>query len=71
MPNALILLMSLKPVLTETRISNQGHAEREGMLHLFQNDSFYQLLFLRIDGEVEFVVYLQNHLRTDTLGLLP
>ena len=41
----------------------------EGILHFFDDDSLYTFFLLWIDGEVEFVVYLENHLATDALSL--
>ena len=41
----------------------------EGILHLFQNDALYLFLLVRIDAEVEFVVYLENHLALDAFSL--
>ena len=40
-----------------------------GILHLFDHDFLHFLLFLWINGEVEFVVYLDNHLALDALRL--
>ena len=54
-------LMRFKPVLAPTRVSHERHVQRIGVLHLFDNNLFYTLLLLRQDGEVEFVVHLQNH----------
>ena len=58
----LLALMRFEPVLTPTRVSHEWHVQRIGVLHLFDNNLFYTLLLLRQDGEVEFVVHLQNHL---------
>ena len=58
----LLALMRFKPVLAPTRVSHERHVQRIGVLHLFDNNLFYTLLLLRQDGEVEFVVHLQNHL---------
>ena len=41
----------------------------EGVLHFFEDNLLYTLLLVRIDAEVEFVVYLKNHLRTNALCL--
>ena len=61
--------MGLKPVLAEAGIGNEGNGEADGALHLFEDDFFDALFLFWIDGEVEFVVDLQDHLRTDALGL--
>ena len=58
----LLALMRFEPVLAPTRVSHERHMQRIGILHLFNNNLFYTLLLLRQDGEVEFVVHLQNHL---------
>ena len=58
----LLALMRFEPVLAPTRVSHERHVQRIGVLHLFDNNLFYTLLLLRQDGEVEFVVHLQNHL---------
>ena len=58
----LLALMRFEPVLAPTRVSHERHVQRIGVLHLFDNNLFYTLFLLRQDGEVEFVVHLQNHL---------
>ena len=58
----LLALMRFEPVLAPTGVSHERHVQRIGVLHLFDNNLFYTLLLLRQDGEVEFVVHLQNHL---------
>ena len=58
----LLALMRFEPVLAPTRVCHERHVQRIGVLHLFDNNLFYTLLLLRQDGEVEFVVHLQNHL---------
>ena len=58
----LLALMRFEPVLAPTRVSHEWHVQRIGVLHLFDNNLFYTLLLFRQDGEVEFVVHLQNHL---------
>ena len=61
--------MGLKPVLTKAGISHQRTTQREGFLHLLDDDALYFFLLFGVDAEVEFVVYLENHLASDTLGL--
>ena len=61
--------MSLEPVLPKARIGYEGHGEGKSTLHLFEHDALHFLLLFWIDGEVEFVVNLQDHLTLDTLGL--
>ena len=41
----------------------------EGVLHLFDDDMLYLFFLVRIDAEVEFVVYLENHLALDAFSL--
>ena len=57
----LLALMRFEPVLAPTGVCHERHVQRIGVLHLFDNNLFYTLLLLRQDGEVEFVVHLQNH----------
>ena len=62
-------LMGFQPVLAKARISHKRHTQGEGFLHLFDDDGFHLFFFFRIDREVEFVVYLKDHLTLDTLSL--
>ena len=61
--------MGFEPVLTKAGVCHEGNVQGEGVLHLLDDDMFHLLLFLWIDGEVEFVVYLQDHLTLDALFL--
>ena len=61
--------MGFQPVLAKARISHKRHTQGEGFLHLFDDDGFHLFFFFRIDREVEFVVYLKDHLTLDTLSL--
>ena len=61
--------MGLQPVVAKAGVSDEGNSHLEGVLHLFDDDTLYLFLLVRIDGEVEFVVYLENHFRTDIFGL--
>ena len=61
--------MCFKPVLTEAGVGDEGNSHVEGILHLFQDDVLHLFLLFRIDAEVEFVVYLENHFRTDVFSL--
>ena len=63
------LLVGLEPVLSETGIGNERDVQGEGILHLFNHDTLHLFLLLWIDAEVEFVVYLKDHLALDALGL--
>ena len=63
------MLVCLKPVLTEAGVGDEGNGHVEGVLHLFQDDTLYFFLLVRIDAEVEFVVYLENHLALDAFSL--
>ena len=49
--------MCLEPVGTEATVGNEGHTEGISVLHLLDDDAFHDLFLVRIDGEVEFVVY--------------
>ena len=62
-------LMGLKPVITEAGVGDEGNSHVERILHFLDDDTFHLFLLLRIDREVEFVVYLENHLTLDALGL--
>ena len=63
------MLVGLKPVVTKARVGDEGNGHVEGVLHLFQDDTLYLFLLVRIDAEVEFVVYLENHLALDAFSL--
>ena len=63
------MLMGLEPVVAKARVSDKGYSHVEGVLHLFQDDAFYLFFLVRIDGEVEFVVDLENHLGANVLSL--
>ena len=60
--------MCLKPVLAPARIGYERHLQRVGVLHFFYYDLLNKLFLLWQNREVEFVVHLQNHLRTDALA---
>ena len=62
-------LMGFEPVLTEAGISHEGNSHMEGVLHLFEDDVLHLFLLIRIDAEVEFIVYLENHLALDAFSL--
>ena len=57
--------MGFEPIVPPPCIGYEGHPEFAGFLHFFQHDAFHHFLFFRIDGEVEFVVYLQDEFRTE------
>ena len=61
--------MRLKPVVAKAGIGNEGNGHLESVLHLFNDDFLYFFFLFWIDGEVEFVVYLKNHLATDAFSL--
>ena len=63
------MLVGFEPVLTEAGVGNEGNGHVEGVLHLFQDDTLNFFLLVRIDAEVEFVVYLENHLALDAFSL--
>ena len=60
-----IKLMCFKPVFAPTGISHQWHAELVGILHFFYHNLLHLFFLFRIDGEVEFIVYLNDHLAPD------
>ena len=51
-------LVRLKPVVTPAAVGHERYLHVEGMLHLLQDNLLDALLLVRIDAEVEFVVYL-------------
>ena len=61
--------MCLEPVLTKAAIGYEGNGERERCLHLFDDDGLDTFFFFREDAEIEFIVYLQDHLASDAFGL--
>ena len=61
--------MRFEPVFSEAGVGNEGNGEADGALHLFEDDFFDEVFFLREDGEVEFVVYLEDHFALNALGL--
>ena len=61
--------MGFEPVITKAGIGNEGHSHLEGILHFFNDNTFHLFLLFREDGEVEFVVYLEDHLALDAFGL--
>ena len=62
------ILMGLEPVIAKAGVSNKGYSHVEGVLHLFDDDTLYLFLLVRIDGEIEFVVDLQDHFALDSFG---
>ena len=50
-------------------VGDEGHAQRNNLLHLFQDDLFHQFCLFLIDIEVQLVVYLQDHLAFQLLRL--
>ena len=61
--------MCFKPVFSKAGVGYKGNGKWEGTLHFLKDNGFHTFLFLRIDAEIEFIVYLKDHLRTDTLRL--
>ena len=55
-------LMCFQPVLSPSAFGEERDREVNSIFHLFLDDPFERVLFVRIDREVEFVVYLKNHL---------
>ena len=62
-------LVGLKPVVAEAGVGDEGDGEGEGALHLLKDDGLYTFFFVWEDGEVEFVVDLEDHFALDALGL--
>jgi hypothetical protein len=63
------VLMGLEPVIAKAGVGDEGHSHLEGILHLFDDDTLNLFFLVRIDGEVEFVVDLQDHFALDALSL--
>ena len=63
------MLVGLEPVIAKAGVSNEGNSHVEGVLHLFQDDTLYLFLLVRIDAEVEFIVDLENHLALNAFCL--
>ena len=63
------LLVGFEPVGAPPCVCDEGYGEGAGRLHLFDDNLLYPTLLFGHDGEVEFVVYLEYHLRAQTLGL--
>ena len=61
--------MGLEPVLTKAGISHQRYIKGEGFLHLFDDDLLHLFLLFWVDAEVQFIVYLQNHLASNAFSL--
>ena len=61
--------MGFEPVVAKAGVSDEGDSHLEGVLHLFDDDTLYLFLLVWIDGEVEFVVDLQNHFGANVLSL--
>ena len=57
--------MRFKPVFAPTGICHQWHAELVGILHFFYHNLLHLFFLFWIDGEVELVVHLNNHLALD------
>ena len=58
--------MCFQPVLSPTAISSQGYLHSVSLFHFLDDDLLYLLSFFRIDAEVQFIVYLEYHFRTDS-----
>ena len=63
--------MSFEPVTPPPCVGDERHFQRIGILHLLHYYSFHHFLLFWIDGEVEFVMNLQYHLRLDVFFLEP
>ena len=61
--------MCFEPILAHTAVGDKGHGEVNGVLH-FRNDNLaYALHFVGRYVEIEFIVYLHDHLRAEMLVL--
>ena len=59
---ASLSLMCFQPVLTPSSISCQRNIQRIGILHLLNNNAFHLFTLFWEDGEVKFIMHLENHL---------
>ena len=55
-------LMCFQPVLAPSGISYQWDIQWISVLHLLDNNAFHLFTLLREDGEVKFIMHLENHL---------
>ena len=55
-------LMCFQPVLAPSSISYQWDIQWIGILHLLDNNAFHLFTLFREDGEVKFIMHLENHL---------
>lgn len=62
------LLVGFEPVGAPPCVCDEGYGEGAGRLHLFDDKLLYPTLLFGHDGEVEFVVYLEYHLRAQAFG---
>ena len=60
--------MSFEPAVAPAGVCNERNTQGEGFLHFLDDDGFYLLPFVRIDAEVEFIMYLKDHPRFQAFG---
>ena len=63
------VLVCLEPVLAPSAVGQEGDGKGSGGLHLLDDELLEAFFLLRRHREVEFVVYLQHHLRAQSFGL--
>ena len=55
--------MCFEPIGAPSAVGKEGYGEFDGILHLIDNQLLQLLFLFGHNGEVEFIVHLQNHLR--------
>ncbi len=63
-----VSLVCFKPVSAPAEVGDEGNGELDGTLHGGDDDALDVVFLFGIDIEVEFVVYLENHLGADSFG---
>ena len=59
------ILVCFEPVLAYSTIGDEGDRESDDALHLLEDNATHLLHLVLGDIEVEFVMHLHNHLRTE------
>lgn len=62
-------LVCFEPVMSDAAVGDEGDGEVDGILHLVHDDSADGLHLRGRDVEVQFVVHLHDHLRSDGLSV--
>ena len=60
--------MRFQPVYPFTAVGDQGNLQFDCIFHFIQHDLFHFFQFVLVDVEVQFIVYLQDHLALQTFG---